>query len=448
MFVEAFELEASDLVTAARALSSRSRLCWLDGDTTHAAGRFSFLACDPVQVINACFNDHDPLRALDALQCNERDGHKQQAIVNEFAIGRLPRWVGYVAYDACWSRPEVGSPRHARPDQSVLWFARYDAWLVFDRVTQQAHLVGDNRPAIARLRDKLNTRAAPLHAVAGTLQQGDEALHRHAINAALEQIAAGNLYQVNLARSFHATLHGDPLALYLAMRTQGDVPFGAYIDAGDQQVLSRTMERFLHWDRTTRSLQTRPIKGTIARRGDNDEKEADTLRNDQKERAEHTMIVDLMRNDLGRVAEVGSVRPTETLCVEPYAGLSHLVSTVECTTRPEVTLGSIFEATFPPGSVTGTPKLAAIQQIENLEAEPRGLYTGTIGYVDQAGGCNFAVAIRTAVVHDGIVRYYAGGGIVYGSEPAREVDETTLKARVFTDALGALKATAQVDNRL
>src|SRR5690606_24571802 len=149
-------------------------------------------------------------------------------------------------------------------------------------------------------------------------------------------IAAGEIYQVNLARRWSATIEGDPVALFLAMRAASPVPFGAYLELGaDGCVLARTMERFLRWDARTRALETRPIKGTIARRGD-DHGEAAALRTDAKERAEHAMIVDLMRNDLGRVAEIGSVRVEDVMAVEPYAGLSHLVSTVRATTRPDV----------------------------------------------------------------------------------------------------------------
>ena len=151
------------------------------------------------------------------------------------------------------------------------------------------------------------------------------------------------------------------------------------------------------------------------------------------------MIVDLMRNDLARVAETGSVRVTAPFSVEPYARLSHLVTTIAATTRPEVGLVDILRATFPPGSVTGAPKLAAMRAIEALEPEPRGVYCGAIGHLDQRGGLSLAVAIRTALAHADVVHYYAGGGLVAASDPEREVAETELKARVFLDALDELR---------
>jgi len=188
-------------------------------------------------------------------------------------------------------------------------------------------------------------------------------------------------------------------------------------------------------------LLARPIKGTLARAGhDDDAARAQQLASDPKERAEHAMIVDLMRNDLSRVAELGSVRLDGVFEVEPFARLLHLVSTVTCATRPEVGLRDVLEATFPPGSVTGAPKRAAVALIEALEAVPRDVYTGVIGFVDRQGGMSLAVAIRTAIVEGGQVRYFAGGGIVEASRPERELLETELKARVMFYAGELLEA--------
>jgi len=175
-------------------------------------------------------------------------------------------------------------------------------------------------------------------------------------------------------------------------------------------------------------------------RGDRSDAElAAGLRAHPKEHAEHVMIVDLMRNDLSRVAEPGSVRVPAPLCVEPYARLLHLVSTVTCRTRPDVTLAEVLGATFPPGSVTGAPKRAAIELIELLEPRPRGLYTGAIGFVDRAGGLSLAVAIRTAVIERDTLEYWTGGGIVSASDPRAELRETLLKAEVLRDALRMLE---------
>ncbi len=301
--------------------------------------------------------------------------------------------------------------------------------------------MGDDEAACGRLADRIErgrTRKPP-RACVGPIHVPEPSRHRRAIARALEHIADGDIYQVNLARRFGAHFDGDPLALFLAMREASPVPLGFYAAAEGHTVLARTMERFLSWDGPGGELSTRPIKGTIARAGD-DASEAIRLRGDDKERAEHSMIVDLMRNDLGRVAEVGSVEVQEPLVVEPYAGLSHLVSTVRCRTAAGVDLADVFSAAFPPGSVTGTPKIRAMQIIEALEDEPREVYTGAVGMITRGGGAHFAVAIRTAQVRHHEVVYHAGGGLVEASDPQKEVAETDLKARVFFDALRALGA--------
>jgi len=266
--------------------------------------------------------------------------------------------------------------------------------------------------------------------------------HRDAIGKALDYIGLGEVYEVNVARRWSAPFRGDALQLWQAMRVASRVPLGMFLDGGDHAVLGCTMERFIHWDAWSRTLITRPIKGTI-RREPCDDGSSERLLADPKERAEHSMIVDLMRNDLGRVAEIGTVSVDAPLIVEPFTGLYHLVSTVSSVTRSDVSLADILEATFPPGSVTGAPKIRALEIIEELEKHPRGIYCGALGFIDYEGGLSLAVAIRTASVANGRVVYWAGGGIVEASDPDREVAETELKARVFLDAVESLRRGAE-----
>lgn len=420
-------------------LASLPGLCWLDGDACHRDARFSFLGVAPVERIEVSLSSHQPLAALDRLKPARLD--PASAASHGLVESEIPYWVGYIAYDACLAGKRQ---RLSRPsDRHALSFARYDALVVFDHAGSCSFVVGDDRAACERLlsRAQRSARSTP-RARVGAVSVAPHEQHRRAITLALQHIAAGDVYQVNLARCWHAPFEGAPLGLFLALRGASAVPFGFYYDAGGRVLLSRTMERFLRWDRGSRLLVTRPIKGTLARRGDRDVEEAQTLLHDAKECAEHTMIVDLMRNDLGRVAEVGSVHVPEMMAVEPYARLAHLVSTVSCRTRPDATLRQVLEASFPPGSVTGAPKLRAIEIIEQLEAVPRDAYTGAVGFVDRAGGLSLAVAIRTAITEAGCVRYFAGGGIVEASSAEREIAETELKARVFLDGLETLATSA------
>jgi para-aminobenzoate synthetase component I len=419
----------------ARRLARTAGLAWLDGGLAHGReGRFSFVSTAPCQVITGTEDPHDAWRKMAELA---RAAGAVRALGSEAALTTedVPRWVGHVTYDAGLA----GVPlRLARTERlPAVRFARHDAWVMFDHLHASAYLVGDDRAACERLRRRLD--AAPLDDAAlafsaGAVTATRRARHEAAIRAALGLIREGEVYEINLARRFRASFRGSALGLFLRMRDASPVPLGYYVDGGDHALLGRSMERFLRFRPSDRSLITAPIKGTVARLGD-DAHEAAQLRADPKEHAEHAMVVDLMRNDLSRVCEVGSVVIEELMEVLPFAGLSHLISTVRGRVRDEVALDELLALTFPPGSVTGAPKLRVLQAIEALEDEPRGAYTGCYGFVDHAGGCSLAVAIRTAVVQGGEVSYFAGGGIVADSDPERECVETELKAAMFLRAL-------------
>lgn len=420
----------------ARALSAQPGFAWLDSNRTESRdGRYSFLTARPTEEIRIPFGDGAPFSAL----------HQVTRFAQSSPEGprpsEVPNWIGYVAYDAFWSAPTKGRPRFQRGNEPVVLFRRYPALVAIDHEAGEGWIVGDDRKAC----DELDRLLCDEGSVVGSgppnigeVEVDDAALHREAIASALNHIADGEVYEVNLARRWSASFEGNPLALWQAMRVASRVPLGLFLDCGDHALLACTMERFIHWDATSRRLVTRPIKGTI-RREPTDDGASERLRADPKEQAEHSMIVDLMRNDLGRVAETGSVRVEAPLVVEPFTGLYHLVSTVSCTTRPDVTLPQILEATFPPGSVTGAPKIRALELIEKLEQHPRGIYCGALGFIDREGGLSLAVAIRTATLRDGRVYYWAGGGIVEASDPDRELAETELKARVFLDAVESLR---------
>lgn len=420
----------------ARALRKHLGLAWLDGDGRGPQGRWSFVACDwdAAHTVSLETGGANPLEAFRSLECSG----------DEIEVGpaEVPEWIGWISYDAAFYGNEKLTPRHPRSSNvPLLWWARYAAVYAYDAETRASFALGDSVEACDELIQKIRkglSLSAPTAKVDQVTKE-DGAPHVDRITRALHYIREGEIYQANLARRFEGRFAGDPLALQLAMRTASPVPFGFYLAADHATVIARTMECFLRWD--GRTLESRPIKGTIARSGVRDAADAQALFSDEKERAEHSMIVDLMRNDLGRVAETGSVQVHDLLSVEPYAALSHLVSTVRCTTHEGVGVEEILRATFPPGSVTGTPKLRALQVIEELEACARGVYTGAVGTITRKGGLSLAVAIRTAVVERNAVSYFAGGGIVSASIPAKELAETELKARVFYDAIKNLTPT-------
>ena len=261
--------------------------------------------------------------------------------------------------------------------------------------------------------------------------------HIEAIERALEYIAAGDIYQINLSHRLELPWSGSGLELYLSLLKNSPAPFSSYMDLGLFRLISNSPERFL---RVSGSVaETMPIKGTRAR-GATPEEDAALIRElseDAKERAEHVMIVDLERNDLGQVSEPGSVEVAGFERIETLAGLHHMVSTVRGTLTPGTGSIDCLRAAFPGGSITGAPKIRAMEIIEELEKGPRSIYTGGIGWIDWSGDLDISMAIRTAV-HKGSTLYInVGGGIVADSDPAREYDETILKARAFLDLAGA-----------
>jgi anthranilate/para-aminobenzoate synthase component I len=257
-----------------------------------------------------------------------------------------------------------------------------------------------------------------------------------AVHRILEYLAAGDAYQVNLTQPFTAPLVGPASALFARLARLHPTPYAAYFDAGDFQVVANSPELLLR--RRGSRLETRPIKGTSARSEHpaRDAASSQGLMESAKDRAEHVMIVDLERNDLGRVCEPGSVVVERLLALESHPTVHHLVSTVSGRLAGGMELAEILRAIFPGGSITGAPKVRAMEIIAELEGAARGVYTGALGLFDPAGDLELALPIRTAVVRDGVVTYHAGGGIVADSDPERELAESWLKTAALRRALG------------
>ncbi len=252
--------------------------------------------------------------------------------------------------------------------------------------------------------------------------------YRAMVARAQEYIAAGDIYQVNLAHRFSAEWTGDPLALYLALRSRSPAPYAAYLETEGRTVLSASPESFLKI--SGRHIRTRPIKGTRPRRDDPlaDEKSAYDLLTSPKEVAELIMITDLERSDLGQICETGSIHATELLALERFEHVFHLVSTVEGRLRPEIDHAAALAACFPGGSITGAPKKRAREIIAELEPCARGLYTGAVGWLGFNGESQFNIAIRTAIVEGERIHFHVGAGIVADSIPEKEWQETLDKA--------------------
>ena len=255
-----------------------------------------------------------------------------------------------------------------------------------------------------------------------------------------DYIVAGDIFQANLSQRFEAPLREPPWALYRRLRARNPAPFAAYLDFPEATVLSVSPERFLRVG-ASGAVETRPIKGTRPRGlgPEHDAALGRALSESAKDRAENLMIVDLLRNDLSRVCSPGTVRVPELFALERHPTVHHLVSTVVGTLAPGAGVVDLVRAAFPGGSITGAPKVRAMEIIAELEPSQRGVYCGSVGYWSLTGELDTSIAIRTAVARGDRVYFSAGGGIVADSDPEQEYRETLDKARALIDALDAAR---------
>lgn len=370
------------------------------------------IACERVR-------EDDPARALArfAAECEQRRGGLRFA------------WLGYDAL----RRDEADRSPDARPRAErapLALIAELSSWIALD---DDGAVVEREGPECARLQHALATAALEPARSLSFDSATDRRAHASQLAAVREAILDGEVYLVNIARALHANeLVTDQQVATRVARSRA--PFAALLRGGGCLVGAMSMERALSFDRTTRALQTRPIKGTRPRAlhdSTRDRALADELLASDKERAENVMAVDVHRNDLGKVAAVGSVEVTALCHVEPHAFVHHLVSTVCAVAREDVSARELLDAMLPVGSVTGAPKRAAMGVIRALEREQRGLYTGVYGAIDRDGSWDFAVAIRTMVRDERGLHYGSGGGIVIDSDPDHEWTELGWKERAL-----------------
>lgn len=404
------------------------------GDATAHGGRWSFVACEPDRVQIGPVED---AALFDAL----RDP--------AFAGGGV---VGLMSYDA-GARPATGRRAEIWPD---LMLARYPALLAFDHAAREVRAVGRGADAagaeaqVRRAAAWLAAAVAPSVPSAPAAAFDGEAppdVYETAVAEVTTRIAAGELFQANIARAWSGRLSAgrDPFEVFLRLSVERGAAYGAFWRLGERALVSNSPELFLTFDPASGRIETRPIKGTRPRLPDpaRDAELAADLVASAKDRAENLMIVDLMRNDLARAAAPGSVRVERLFDVESHPTVHHLVSTVTATAAPGVHAAEVLEATFPPGSITGAPKHQAMKVIARHEP-PRGPWCGSLFGLGLAGGGELtaSVLIRTASFEqDGAAwrwRALAGAGIVADSDPRAEREETDAKIRALKEALAGL----------
>ena len=428
---------------------------FLDSAERGPRGRYSFVTADPVSVIRSSGDAGALGLAL-----------KGMGGADALPLPGLPPFqggaAGCIAYE--WGSTLERLPPLAPDDLGVpdVLLGIYDWVIAWDHEQQAAWIIsrglGGRDPCrrLEEVRAMLATRAgAPTRPPnrAGVHRPGthtvpdlaplpvrssfDRLSYERAVEQVRQHILAGDVFQVNISQRFELPVARPPLELYRALRERHPAGFAALMETEEFAILSSSPERFVRTD--GRQVETRPIKGTRPR-GDTpaaDRALAAELATSAKDHAENVMIVDLMRNDLYRVCRPGTVRVPELCVLEAHPTVHHLVSTVEGELAPGADAAALLRAAFPGGSVTGAPKVRAMEIIAELEPTRRGVYCGCVGYLSVTGAADFSIAIRTAVVRDGLAFVSAGGGITADSDPAEEYDETIAKVRGVLAALAA-----------
>lgn len=417
------------------------------GAPGHPLNRHSYLAADPVATISAGAAEWPAIR--DRVRRTLR-----HSIGDGFPAPFSGGWIGWFSYELGVAFDRIERHPEAAPSVPDVALALHDWVIAWDHASGAAFLISTGIDAggvpsanRARLRaaEILERWHAPIVADTPPAVSPTDAprsnftprAYHAAVEQVIEYILAGDAFQANLAQRFRSSFSGSAAMLYRSLMDRTAAPMAALLHRGEATVISASPERFLRLEQPARRIETRPIKGTRPRHPDRarDAALARELSESAKDRAENVMIVDLMRNDLSRVCRPGSIA-TPTLCaLESYPTVHHLVSTVTGELDPSRDALDLIAASFPAGSITGAPKLRAMEIIRELEPVARGVYSGAIGWIGLDGAMDTSVAIRTITLSEGVATFHAGGGITALSEAAAEYRETLDKGRALADAL-------------
>jgi anthranilate synthase component 1 len=430
--------------------------------------RYSFLGKDPFLVLRSRAGHTVLERAGEASRVDEPFMTVLKRVMAEYRapfVADLPRLtggaVGFFGYDAApWFEPalegvwERQRQRLGEAEAAEAAFMLFDTVLAFDHVKHRILLIANARitpeenletlyqfacARIAFLERELERGLSHAPADAATTPAVSARTRREdfeaSVRTAKEHIAAGDIYQVVLSQRFDVRVNADPFTVYRALRHVNPSPYMYYLRVGDLAIVGSSPEMLVRVE--GRHVETHPIAGTRprGRSTEEDTRFGEELKRDEKERAEHVMLVDLGRNDLGRVCEYGTVRVPQYMTLERYSHVMHLVSRVEGRLAEDRDRLDALVACFPAGTVSGAPKIRAMEIISDLEPSSRGVYAGAVGYVDFAGNLDFCIAIRTIAIRDGLAQVQAGAGIVTDSNPAAEYEETRSKAQALFNAL-------------
>ena len=464
--IEEIDIELSPL-GAFELFKNRQFSFFLDsGMDPHKLGRYSFIGSNPFLVLSSHGSEVILTRGTETKRLNDNPfdvlGHLLEKYSLDSSSSPVPfvgGAVGYFGYDLCHFIERL--PCTAVDDLKLpeCYLGFYDLVLAFDNLEGKAYVISTGFPElnenkrVKRAKKRLSemkaaltkispsVAKAPLSSPPSTMEpvnlKGGFTRQEYvdAVEKCRQYIIAGDIFEVNLSQRFEAELAITPYELYRRLRQVNPAPFACYLGFDDVAVVSSSPERFLRvqgdW------VETRPIKGTRPRGKtlEEDEANAKELTTSSKDRAENIMIVDLERNDLGRVCRYGTIKVTELAILEVFPTVFHLTSTVEGRLREGKSCIDLLKATFPGGSITGAPKVRAMEIIDELEPTRRSVYTGNIGYLSFSGDLDLNIAIRTFLVKGDRAYFQVGGAVVYDSNPDAEYQETLDKARALIDAL-------------
>ena len=456
-----------DLEVFVRALPPESPVMWLDSARHHeVTGRWSLVGCEPWLTFTA---RGDRLQMTTSATTRVWRGHPLEGLRHLLRTYRAPAvaaphgraigLMGFLSYDLNrWiERLPAPQPSGSRAPE-MLWFGMKTmiladhrqrcGWLlsVADPHREPRVARRDAREAMRRVEQRLSASAAPEpaepRAMARVEATSTQAEFEAMVSRALEHIRAGDVFQANVSQRFTAPWPGQAWPLYEALRRVNPSPFACFLSSDELSVVSCSPERLVRVQ--DGHLETRPIAGTRPRGAtpEDDVLNGLELLLSEKERAEHIMLVDLARNDLGRVCDIGTVGVGELMTLEEYSHVIHIVSDVAGRLRQGVDAVDIIRAVFPGGTITGCPKVRCMEILRQLEPVARGLYTGSLGYLGFDGTLDLNIAIRTMVIEQGRVSFHVGAGIVADSDPEREYHETLAKAEALLSALRAVSPTA------
>ncbi|MFL1996815.1 anthranilate synthase component I [Lysinibacillus irui] len=438
-------------ISVYQSLTGKHKMLFESSAKHEESGRYSFIALNPVAELKGNKEEFyfSKGQENDKSKGNVLDKLKEVIPFHEesYPFAFFGGAIGYFGYETAFYTEKIGEylqDELVMPDVHVFF---YDTFIVFDHLTQEITLASidlfQEGRSLAEMENAITTMEQQL--CAGTTFEALQVDELHfkpmlskeqfvsLVDRAKQHILRGDIFQIVLSQRFSAPFTGSPFSLYRQLRTSNPSPYMFYMDFGSYIILGTSPESLVKVK--NRMVTTNPIAGTKLR-GETtvqDEVIAKALLEDEKEIAEHRMLVDLGRNDLGRIAKVGTVKLMKYMTIERYKYVMHIVSEVTAELRDDLHILDVLRASLPAGTVSGAPKIRAMQLINELESIKRGVYAGAVGYISTTGDMDLALAIRTMIIKDQQAHVQAGAGIVYDSDPLSEYEETLNKARALLE---------------